>query len=100
MVQESGKRVAFIASCDWSHAHNENGPYGFNPAAKLLDEEIVDLMKTNELEKMVQFDAAKPDGIWQSLILAGAFPKESRKSHFYSYEAPTYFGLICAEIGI
>lgn len=104
VVQESGKRVALIASCDWSHAHNEKGPYGFDPAAKLLDEEVVGLMKTNELEKMAQFDAAyidaaKPDGIWQSLILAGAIPKKSRKTHFYSYEAPTYFGLLCAEIG-
>jgi len=38
---------------------------------------------------------AKPDGIWQSLILAGAIPLENRKSTFLSYEVPTYFGLIC-----
>ena len=42
-------------------------------------------------------DAAKPDGIWQTLILAGAIPKEARNIHLYSYEVPTYFGLICAE---
>lgn len=98
---KSKKRIGLIASCDWAHAHDENGPYGFDPAAKKLDEEVVDIIKENELEKMAQFEdefieAAKPDGIWQTLILAGAIPIENRKVEFLSYEAPTYFGLICA----
>ncbi|MDN3017560.1 hypothetical protein PH210_15280 [Paenibacillus sp. BSR1-1] len=41
--------------------------------------------------------AAKPDGIWQTLILAGAIPSEERRVEFLSYEVPTYFGLICAK---
>ena len=102
-VQKSEKRVALIASCDWSHAHGENGPYGYDPAAKQLDEEVVALLKANDIEKMADFEpgyieAAKPDGIWQALILAGAIPKASRIMHVLSYEAPTYFGLICAEV--
>jgi aromatic ring-opening dioxygenase LigB subunit len=100
-VQQSGKRVGLIASCDWAHAHDERGPYGFHPAAKQFDEQAVELIKSNMLEKMADFeenfiDAAKPDGIWQTLILAGAIPPEERKIEFLSYEAPTYFGLICA----
>jgi aromatic ring-opening dioxygenase LigB subunit len=100
-VQKSGKRVGFVASCDWSHAHDENGPYGFHPAAKQLDEETVELIKNNQLEKMIEWDEsyienAKPDGIWQTMILAGAIPFEERNVEFLSYEAPTYFGLICA----
>ncbi|MGE8204544.1 extradiol ring-cleavage dioxygenase [Heyndrickxia sp. NPDC080065] len=103
VVQNSGKRVALIASCDWAHAHDERGPYGYDPAAELLDEEVVGFIRSNELEKMAEFDpeyieAAKPDGIWQTLILAGSIPKESRKIHLYSYQVPTYFGLICAEV--
>jgi aromatic ring-opening dioxygenase LigB subunit len=101
VVQASKKRVGLIASCDWSHAHDENGPYGYDPAAKALDEEVVQLIKDNELENMMDFDhnyveAAKPDGIWQALILAGSIAKEERHVEFLSYEAPTYFGLICA----
>ncbi|ETI70585.1 DODA-type extradiol aromatic ring-opening family dioxygenase [Neobacillus vireti] len=100
-VKQSQKRVGLIASCDWAHAHDEDGPYGFDPAAKAFDEQVVDLIKTNQLEKMAQFEegfieAAKPDGIWQTLILAGAIPAEERHVEFLSYEAPTYFGLICA----
>lgn len=100
-VAKSIKRVGLIASCDWAHAHDENGPYGYHPAAKQFDEQAVELIKSNQLEKMAEFeaafiDAAKPDGIWQTLILAGAIPFEERNVEFLSYEVPTYFGLICA----
>jgi aromatic ring-opening dioxygenase LigB subunit len=102
-ARKSSKRIGLIASCDWAHAHDENGPYGFHPAAKELDEEVVSLIKQNHLEKMAEFnqeyvDAAKPDGIWQTLILAGAIHTEERNIEFLSYEAPTYFGLICAAV--
>jgi aromatic ring-opening dioxygenase LigB subunit len=100
-VLQSDKRVGLIASCDWAHAHEETGPYGYHPAARELDKKAVELIKINQLENMADFsaefiEAAKPDGIWQTLILAGAIPKEERKVEFLSYEAPTYFGLICA----
>jgi aromatic ring-opening dioxygenase LigB subunit len=99
-VELSGKRVGLIASCDWAHAHDVSGPYGFDTAAKPFDLHIVELIKTNMLEQMAELDAefieaAKPDGIWQSLILAGAIPVEERNVEFLSYEVPTYFGLIC-----
>lgn len=101
IVQASKMRVGLIASCDWSHAHDESGPYGYDPAAKALDAEVVQMIKDNELEKMMDFDhnyieAAKPDGIWQALILAGSIAKEERHVELLSYETPTYFGLICA----
>lgn len=100
-VKECVKRVGLIASGDWSHAHDEDGTYGYHPAAKQLDEETVNFIKSNELEKMMEWDPnfidqAKPDGIWQTMILAGAIPLKKRQVDFHSYEAPTYFGLICA----
>ncbi|WP_053367978.1 extradiol ring-cleavage dioxygenase [Bacillus sp. FJAT-27245] len=100
-VERSGKRVGLIASCDWAHAHDADGPYGFDPAARKFDGETVELIKSNNLEKMAEFEedfieAAKPDGIWQTLILAGAIPFKERKAEFLSYEVPTYFGVICA----
>lgn len=99
-VNQSNKRVALIASCDWAHAHDPSGPYGYHPAAKELDNQVVTLLEQNQIEEMMKFesefiDNAKPDGIWQALILAGAINSEERNSEFLSYEAPTYFGLIC-----
>ncbi|WP_235848349.1 DODA-type extradiol aromatic ring-opening family dioxygenase [Litchfieldia alkalitelluris] len=72
-VRVSNKRIGLIASCDWSHTHDETGPYGFHESAKKLDEQVVDLIKKNNLETLANFDPifidqAKPDGIWQSLI--------------------------------
>lgn len=100
-VVASNKKVGIIASCDWSHTHDEAGPYGYHPSAQRLDEEVVQLVKQNKLEEMMKFDNqfiedAKPDGMWQAMILAGAIPKEERHVKFLSYEAPTYFGLLCA----
>ncbi|MCY0893765.1 MAG: extradiol ring-cleavage dioxygenase [Acidibacillus sp.] len=99
-VAQSGKRVGLIASCDWSHAHDETGPYGFHEAARQLDEQVVTLLHTAHLEGMMQFEQefiehAKPDGIWQALMLAGAIAPNERKVEFLSYEVPTYFGLMC-----
>ncbi|MBM6616570.1 extradiol ring-cleavage dioxygenase [Bacillus suaedaesalsae] len=102
-VLTSNKKIGLVASCDWSHTHNENGPYGYHPAAQTLDEQVLQIVKQNQLEKLQGFDeefveAAKPDGIWQALILAGAIPEEERHIKLRSYEAPTYFGLLCASI--
>lgn len=96
-------RVGLIASCDWSHAHAADGPYGFHEAAAKLDAEVVAHIKANRLEAVADFDPAfiehaKPDGIWQTLILAGAIAPGQREVEFYSYEVPTYFGLLCAAV--
>ncbi|WDM03045.1 extradiol ring-cleavage dioxygenase [Alicyclobacillus cycloheptanicus] len=102
-VASSGLRTGLIASCDWAHAHAQDGPYGFDPAAAALDAKVVELVKANDLESMAAFDsawiaAAKPDGIWQTLILAGALPRAARDVELLTYEVPTYFGLLCAAV--
>ncbi|MGD6843635.1 extradiol ring-cleavage dioxygenase [Bacillus infantis] len=98
---ESGRKAGLIASCDWSHTHDSEGPYGYHPAAEELDRRTAELIESGRLEDLALFDPelvenAKPDGIWQTLILAGAIPQEERDSRLLSFEAPTYFGLICA----
>lgn len=96
-------RVGVIASCDWSHTHDEKGPYGFHPMAEQVDRKVVEDFKNGYLEGVARFsekeiEEAKPDGIWQTLILCGVLPPEKRQVTFLSYQAPTYFGLICAEV--
>ena len=102
-VVASGRRVGLVASCDWAHTHDASGPYGFSPLAARLDARVVELVKTNRLEELAEFDpefvdAAKPDGIWQVMVLAGAVAAPDRQVEFLSYEAPTYFGLLCARV--
>ena len=100
-AEASARKVAFIASADQGHAHDKKGPYGFNPASKEYDELVVNAVKENNLKQLLTLDPgfvedAKPDSLWQMAILAGLLEKVSMKGRFVSYQAPTYFGLLCA----
>jgi aromatic ring-opening dioxygenase LigB subunit len=97
---ESGKRVALIASADHGHAHDPDGPYGFDPAAAEYDARVVELVRENRLRGLLELDpvfvdAAKADSWWQLLMLHGALG-EGWRAEFLSYEASTYFGMLCA----
>ena len=99
-AEESGKRVALIASADHGHAHDASGPYGFHPAAADYDARIVELVKANQLGGLLELDpsfvdAAKADSWWQLVMLHGALG-EGWTADFLSYEASTYFGMLCA----
>jgi aromatic ring-opening dioxygenase LigB subunit len=96
----SEKRVALIASADHGHAHDPNGPYGYDPAAKAYDDRVVDIVGRNALAELLEFDAAfvdraKADSFWQMLMLHGALG-DAWAGELLSYEAPTYFGMLCA----
>jgi aromatic ring-opening dioxygenase LigB subunit len=57
-------------------------------------------VKRNALGELMAFDPAhvaeaKADSFWQMLLLHGAIGDRWRPD-FLSYEAPTYFGMLCA----
>jgi aromatic ring-opening dioxygenase LigB subunit len=100
-AQATDKRVGFIASCDWAHSHSEDGPYGFHPDAKKMDDKVVAAMKDNKPARLIGLDEefvknAAIDGLWQLLMLAGAMDIVPMDVDFLSYEAPTYYGMIVA----
>ena len=95
------RRIAFVASCDWGHTHAESGPYGFHEEAAKVDAEIVAGVKANDLMRLIDLDEERArnaaiDGLWQTLILAGALEAVSMGVDFLSYEAPTYYGMLVA----
>ncbi|MEA2627622.1 MAG: hypothetical protein QOJ10_82 [Chloroflexota bacterium] len=96
----SSQRIAFIASADHGHAHDPEGPYGYDPAAKQYDELICELVRTERLDRLAEIpldlvEAAKADSWWQMLMLHGA-TGNGWKGSLVSYEAPTYFGMLTA----
>jgi aromatic ring-opening dioxygenase LigB subunit len=97
----SGKRVAFIASCDWGHCHAQNGPYGYNPESQRVDDIVVDAIKRDDLKSLMSLtekettDAAI-DGLWQTLMLDGALEGTGSTSDLLIYEHPSYYGMIVA----
>lgn len=97
----SEKKIGFVASCDWGHSHAETGPYGFHPAAKVVDEQVVAAIKANDLLSLIELpDAdvqnAAIDGLWQVLMLAGIQQITPLDVTFRTYEVPDYFGMIVA----
>ncbi|MDQ3780461.1 MAG: aromatic ring-opening dioxygenase subunit LigB [Chloroflexota bacterium] len=98
---EETRRIAFVASCDWAHTHREDGPYGFHPAAAEVDAIVVEAVKDGDLLRLLDLeqakvDAAAIDGLWQTLMLAGAIEQVPMQTELLSYEAPSYYGMLVA----
>jgi aromatic ring-opening dioxygenase LigB subunit len=95
----AGTRIALVASADHGHAHDADGPYGFDPAAAAYDALAVELVRENRLAELGRLaelvEAAKADSLWQLAVLHGALG-EDFDVELLAYEAPTYFGMLCA----
>ena len=94
------RRVALIASADHGHAHDPDGPYGFDPAAAGYDGLLREILASGRLDftplgRLV--DAAKADSLWQLLVLQGAVG-DGASVDLLAHAAPTYFGMLCAEV--
>jgi aromatic ring-opening dioxygenase LigB subunit len=101
-AKTSDRRVAFVASADQGHAHRSDGPYGFNAASAEFDQAAKMAIQKNDLRPLLNLppkfvEDAKPDSIWQIAILQGILERVPMKGFLLSYQAPTYYGMLCAE---
>ena len=93
-------RVALIASADHGHAHDPDGPYGFDPAAAEYDARLQEILASDRLDFLPLAElaeAAKADSLWQLVVLQGAVG-ESAGADVLAYSAPTYYGMLMAEV--
>jgi len=95
------RHIAFIASADQAHAHTKSGPYGFDRAAKQYDMFVEELVKQARLDRLIDLplqmvQKAKPDGLWQMLILYGALSERKYRTVFSYYGRPSYYGMLVA----
>ncbi|HKT44596.1 MAG TPA: hypothetical protein VJQ85_07330 [Gaiellaceae bacterium] len=93
-------RVALIASADNGHAHDADGPYGFDPAAARYDELLLDILRSGRLDfrpLAEHVEAGKADSLWQLVVLQGALG-EGARADLLAYAAPTYYGMAVAEV--
>jgi aromatic ring-opening dioxygenase LigB subunit len=91
-----GRRVGLVASADHGHAHDAEGPYGFDPAAEAYDALFRELVLAQPLDFRPLaglVEAAKADSLWQLLVLQGAAPGPLE---LLAYAAPTYYGMAVA----
>jgi len=99
LSEKEGIRIAFVASADQAHTHDKNGPYGYDEAAKIFDEIIIEIAKENKLGELLKIrkdiiDRAKPDSFWQLLIMYGAIKGAGLSNILNVYHCPTYFGML------
>jgi aromatic ring-opening dioxygenase LigB subunit len=89
-----------IASADMGHAHDENGPYGFDTASAEFDAATIEAIKDQDPGRLLTFDQAwlqraSTDAFGQILNLHGAIESTDFRGELLSYEVPTYFGMMC-----
>ena len=94
----SAQHAALIASADHGHAHDPEGPYGFDPAAAAYDARFLELLAAQPLDFTPLAElvaAAKADSLWQLLMLQGA---SAGRAELLAYAAPTYYGMAVAVV--
>jgi aromatic ring-opening dioxygenase LigB subunit len=89
-VAKDGRRVAFIASCDWAHAHG-GSRYGAHPDAAVVDGLVLEALRANDPGRLINLEPqqirnAAIDGLWQALMLAGVMNKVPMAGEVLTYE--------------
>lgn len=102
VCEDSGKKVAVVASADLSHRLTQDAPAGFHPRGKEFDEKLVALVKQNDVEGILSFDpglaeAAGQDALWSIAMLLGALDGKNFQPQVLSYEGPFGVGYMVAE---
>lgn len=102
-VEKLGRPVAFIASGDLSHRLKRGAPAGYNAAAHLFDEEVVDAIRTATVKRIVDIDqemrrTAGECGYRSMLVAIGAGEGVQPACEVISYEAPFGVGYLVAQL--
>jgi aromatic ring-opening dioxygenase LigB subunit len=100
-AENDSRRVVFIASCDWAHTHKTTPAHDAHPDAPVVDQMVVDALKESDPGRLIDLPEEKVqnaaiDGLWQTLMLAGAMEFVPMTGEVLSYEAPAYYGMIVA----
>ena len=101
-VEESGRRVVYVASGDLSHKLQDYGPYGYAPEGPEYDKRIMDVAGRAAFDEMLRFDEdfcdrAAECGHRSFLIMAGALDGTAVKAETYSHQDVTGVGYgICS----
>ena len=77
-VENTGRKVVFVASGDLSHKLQDYGPYGFAPEGPVYDERIMDVMGRAAFDELLDFESSFCDkaaecGHRSFVIMGGAF---------------------------
>lgn len=100
-MRAEGRRYAIVASGDLSHVLRPEGPYGFDPAGPVLDEQIVAAVRRGDARALLAIDpgtleAGAECGLRSILFLFGALEGMEARPEVLSYEGPFGVGYMVA----
>jgi AmmeMemoRadiSam system protein A/AmmeMemoRadiSam system protein B len=98
-----GRPVALVASGDLSHRLKPEAPGGYNPTAYIFDEVVVDALRCNAPERIVNVDQelrrlAGECGYRSMLVAFGATRELPPACAVLNYEAPFGVGYLVAQL--
>lgn len=104
-VNNSDKKVVFLASGDLSHMLKEKGPYGYKEEGPIYDREVTRAMDSGDFLKFLEFDEAFCEvaaecGHRTFVIMAGALDGKSIDSKLLSYQGPFGVGYAVASFHV
>ena len=102
-VDDLGRPVGFIASGDLSHRLAPYAPAGFNPHAHVFDERVVEALRSNDPQQIVEIDynlrkLAGECGYRSMLVAIGASADLPLSCEVMNYEAPFGVGYLVAQL--
>ncbi len=102
IVNDSDRRVVWLASGDLSHKLKKDGPYGYAKEGETFDETMLEALKKANFEAFFNYDegflkAAAQCGLESFTMMAGALDGRKVKTDFHAYERP--FGVGYAIVG-
>lgn len=103
ICEQSGKRIAIIASGDLSHRITPDAPAGYSPSAALFDCRLVGILRRQDFPAILalQEDIIKEAaecGLRSFVILLGAIAHRKKEFQLLSYEYPFGIGYLVARL--
>ncbi|SDB02972.1 AmmeMemoRadiSam system protein A [Butyrivibrio sp. INlla16] len=105
-VNETGRRIVYVASGDLSHKMKEEGPYGFAPEGPQYDERIMDVCGSGNFKRLFEFEdsfceKAAECGHKSFVMMAGALDGLSVKAEALVHAATfgVGYGICRFEVG-
>ena len=106
-VEQTGRRVVFVASGDLSHKLQDDGPYGFVPEGPQYDQRIMDVCSRAAFGELFDFEEsfcekAAECGHRSFVIMAGALDGVAVEARQLSHEDVTGvgYGICCFDPGV
>ena len=102
-INETRRSAGLIASGDLSHRLKPDAPAGYNPTAYIFDDEVIDALRTNSPERIINIDqdlrrTAGECGYRSMLIALGATREQQPDCEVIHYEAPFGVGYLVAQL--